>query len=400
MSNPNKAVLAFSGGLDTSFAVPYLMERGVRERGSYEIITATVNTGGFSEQELGEIAKRSEQLGASKHVEVDGKASMYDNVASYIIKANALYEGAYPNMCSDRYTIAEEVAKVALDEEAGAVVHGSSAMGNDQVRFDMALKSLVPDLKIITPTRDTGGNREFQQKFLADRGIETPARSRDYSVNQNILGLTYSGDKIDTLQEADQSMFEWTQPTRSDSELVTVKFRDGLPVAIDGSGLHGEEIIAELNQRAGAFGFGRGYYTGDCVIGIKGRIAFEAPGVLSIIEAHKALEQVVHTKSQHDIGKLVCNQFSDLLFSGKYYDPAVDDLKAYLDSQQSRVNGTVTLRLAPNRAMAVAIDSDDSLINPDVATYAQHSTWSSQDAKGFIELYGKQQSIAALREQR
>jgi len=329
---------------------------------------------------------------------VDGTGSMFANIISYIIKTNGLYEGSYPNMCSDRYVIAEEAARIAAQEGAAAIAHGSSAMGNDQVRFDMALASVAPEARIIAPIRDTSGDRQAQMNYLDEKGFPVDARNKKYSVNQNILGVTFSGSEIDQLEEPDESMFMWTRPTRTDDTRLEIGFESGVPTMLDGEELSGAEILIKLNETVGAFGFGRGFYTGDCIVGIKGHIAFEAPGILALIRAHTALEQIVHTKTQHDLGRLVGEHFTELVYSGRYYDPAVEDIKSYVDAQQRLVSGTVGLRLNPNQVQPVAVASPYSLINHDIASYAQSSSWTPGDAEGFIKLYGMQSRIAAERD--
>jgi len=386
-----KVVLAFSGGLDTSFAVPYLKDQG------YEVITATVDTGGFSPTELSEIEAQSKRLGAASHYEIDGRRSMFDKIGSYIIKTNGLYENSYPNMCSDRYIIAEESVRIARQIGSSKIAHGSSAMGNDQVRFDVALMGIAPEMDIIAPIRDTGGDRDKQLAYMEDKGFPVESRNKKYSVNQNILGITYSGSEIDALEEADESMFLWTKPTGSSEQYVDLRFQCGVPVGLNGEYLYGEDILNRMNKIAGSHGFGRGYYTGDCIVGIKGRIAFEAPGVLALIKAHMALEQLVHTKAQYMLGKIVTEQFAELVYSGKFYDPAVEDIKRFVDSQQKHVTGNVQLKLNPNQVQAVAVSSPNSLIDHNVANYAQSSSWSPAEANGFIKLYGLQNKLAAAR---
>lgn len=384
-----KVILAFSGGLDTSFSVPYLIEQG------YDVITVTLDTGGFTKKELQEIAIKSKKLGASKHYQIDGKKSMFEKIISFIIKTNGLYEHSYPNMCSDRYIIAEEAVKVAKKEHANFIAHGSSAMGNDQVRFDVALMSIAPEMQIITPIMDIGGNRKKEQEYLQKKGFSVASLHKKYSVNQNILGVTYSGSEIDQVQEPDESMFLWTKLTKKESSCLKLDFKNGIPVSLNNKNLSGTEILIKLNEIAGAYGFGRGYYTGNCVIGIKGHIAFEAPGILALIQAHIALEQLVLAKTQYTLGKFIGEQFTDLLYSGRFYDPAMKDIKSFVDSQQQYVTGSVTLKLSPHQVQAVAVTSLFSLINSKIATYAQSSSWTVSDAKGFIKLYGLQGKIAA-----
>jgi argininosuccinate synthase len=384
-----KVILAFSGGLDTSFCVPYLMEQG------YEVITVTVDTGGFTKKELQEIAVKSKKLGAIKHYQIDGKKVMFEKIGSYIIKTNGLYEGSYPNMCSDRYIIAEEAIKIAKKENATAISHGSTAMGNDQVRFDISLMTIAPEIKIVTPIREMGGDRIKEEKYLQEKGFPVSVLHKKYSVNQNILGVTYSGAEIDKVQEPDESMFVWTKLTKKDSLHLTIGFEKGVPVSLNDKELEGSEILQVLNKTVGSYGFGQGYYTGNCVIGIKGHIAFEAPGVLALIQAHKALEQLVLSKAQYSIGNFINEQFTELLYAGKFYESAVKDIKSFIDSQQQQVTGTVTVKLIPHQIQIVAATSPFSLINSSVAVYAQSSSWSVGDAEGFIKLFGMQGRIAA-----
>lgn len=384
-----KVILAFSGGLDTSFSIPYLMEKG------YEVITLTVNTGGLTDQNLTNIAQKSKKLGASKHYQINGQNLMFDKIVSYIVKTEGLYQDSYPNMCTDRYVIAEEAVKIAQKEKVDSIAHGSSAMGNDQVRFDVALMTIAPDIKIVTPIREMGGNRQKEQEYLEKKGFSVPSLHKKYSVNQNILGVTYSGSEIDKVQEPDEEMFLWTKPKKTVPTYLTIGFEKGVPNLLNNNKTKGVEILKLLNKIVGGYGFGRNFYTGDCVIGIKGHIAIEAPGVLTLIEAHKALRQLVLTKHQQVIGKVVDDYFTDLLFTGKFYEPAIKDLKAFIDSREDKVTGTVKIKLKSNQITVVDVKSPYSLINPQIATYAQGCTWTAADAEGFIKLYGLQGKISA-----
>ena len=384
-----KIVLAFSGGLDTSFCVPYLKDQG------YEVVTVAVNSGGFSKAELKKIAAKSKKLGAIKHYQIEAKKQMFDKLVSYIIKTNGRYEGLYPNMCTDRYVIVEELLKVAKKEKTKYVAHGSSAMGNDQVRFDVALMTLDPKIQIVTPIREMGGDRKTEQNYLKQKGYSIPSLHQKYSVNQNILGVTYSGSEIDKVQEPDESMFLWTKQKKVKPSYLEIEFDKGVPVKINNQKKEGFKILEELNQKAGSYGFGRDYYTGNCVIGIKGHIVFEAPGILALIKAHLGLEQLVLTKHQFSLTQMINQQFTDLLFTGKFYDPVVNDLKVFIDSCQKNVSGKVILKLSSGQVQAVEVESPCSLIQPEVATYAQKCNWTAEEAEGFIKLYGLQGKISA-----
>jgi len=387
-----KVILSFSGGLDTSFSVPYLKEQG------FDVVTVTIDTGGFTKLELKEIAKKSKTLGAIKHYEIDGKKQMFEKIISYIIKTNGLYEQSYPNMCTDRYIIAEETIKIAKKEKAQAIAHGSSGMGNDQVRFDISLMTLAPEFQIITPIKEIGGDRKYEEEYLQQRGFLVSTLHKKYSVNQNILGITYSGSEIDELQEPDEEMFQWTKRTKTKTTYLTLGFEKGVPTLLNGEKLSGIEILKKLNTIVGAYGYGQDFVTNDCVIGIKGHIAFEAPGILTIIKAHTALQKLILTKDQQIVGQFMNDYFTNLLYSGKFYEPVVTNLKAFIDSEQQYVTGTVKVKLTPHQVQTVALSSPYSLINPKIGTYAQKgegATWTSQDAEGFIKLYGLQLKISA-----
>lgn len=384
-----KVILAFSGGLDTSFSVPYLVDQG------YKVVTLTVDTGGFSLSELKSITKKSKELGAAKHYQVDGKKTMFEAIISYIIKTNGLYENSYPNMCADRYIIVDQLVKIAKKEKTKFVAHGSTAMGNDQIRFDVALMTIAPELEIITPIRETGGDRKKEQEYLKKKGFSIDDVNKKYSINQNVLGITYSGAEIDKIKEPDEAMFLWTRTRKTKLEYISLIFSKGIPIRLNGKSFTGFKILQKLNQQVGSFGYGKGYYTGNCIIGIKGHLVFEAPGILALIKAHLALEQLVLTKHQLTIGQFINQQFTDLLYSGKFYEPVIKDLKKFIDSQQEKVCGEVILKLSPNQVQAVEVKSPFSLINQKIATYAQSCTWSARDAEGFIKLYGLQGKIAS-----
>lgn len=385
-----KIILAFSGGLDTMFCVPYLVEKG------YEVVTVTVDTGGFTKKELDAIGKKSKKLGASKHFLIDGTHKLFASVASYIIKTHGLYQGSYPNMCADRYVIAEECIQIAKKEHAKFIAHGSTAMGNDQVRFDVAIMTLAPELSIVTPIREFGGDRKKEQSYLESKGFLVSTLHKKYSVNQNLLGVTYSGSEIDKVEEPEGSMFLWTKETKSKPIHITVEFSNGEPVSLNQKKLPAYEILLKLNKLLGSFGYGRAYYTGDCIIGIKGHIAFEAPGLLGLIEAHKALQQLVLTKPQQTLADSVGTQLTDLMYVGKMYDPAVENLKVCIDSLQAHVTGSVTLRILSGTLQAVGAFSPFALLKSEIATYAQHASWGAQDAQGFILLHGMQGKIASM----
>jgi argininosuccinate synthase len=391
VNEKKKVVLAFSGGLDTSFCIPYLQDK------DYEIVTVTVDSGGFSKKEKNEIAAKSKLLGATKHYLVDAKKQYYESMISWIIKTNGLYEGSYPNIVSSqRYHIVEKCVEVAKKEGAGFIAHGNSGMGNDQVRFNITASILAPEIKLIEPIKDTGGDREMEKKYLAMKGFPVKDKHKTYTININLLGITYSGSEIDQNLEPSENIFAWVTGEKVEKKgYFEIEFKKGLPIKLNGKALSGEKIIEILNIEVGKYGFGKGYYTGDCMIGIKGHLVFECPGIYFLIKAHQALEQYVLTKPQIYFGENVSKEFTEMIFNGKFYDPYVDDLKAFVTSQQKNVNGVVKMKLEHGNALAVEVKTDYSLIDPKVALYAQSKSWTKDEANGFIKLYGLQSKIAA-----
>ncbi|WP_128425462.1 argininosuccinate synthase [Gudongella oleilytica] len=388
----DKVVLAFSGGLDTSFCVLYLKEKG------YDVVTAVVNTGGFSEGKLKEIEEKSKLLGSIKHYTVDATEGIYEKIMQYLIKLNGLYEDEYPLMCADRYIIAEEILKIAKLEGTDIVAHGSTAVGNDQVRFEASLTTLSPNGKIIAPIKELNITRAKEIEYLEEKGFKVDKGLKKYSINENIFGITVSGTEIDQNKEPDEFAYTLTRRDESKTEeYLKIEFEKGLPVKLNDEEIKGIELISKLNEMLGSYGYGSKIYVGDCIIGIKGRIMFESPALLAIIEAHKKLEQIVLTKRQIMFGKQASTQWSDLVYGGLYYEPLVKNIEAYTDSVQEKVNGTVIIKVQPYSIQVVELSSPNSLVNANIAMYAQESKWSGTEANGFIKLYSMQQRLANIK---
>ncbi|HMM69968.1 MAG TPA: argininosuccinate synthase [Gudongella oleilytica] len=388
----DKVVLAFSGGLDTSFCVLYLKEKG------YDVVTAVVNTGGFSEEKLKEIEEKSKLLGSIKHYTVDATEGIYEKIMQYLIKLNGLYEDEYPLMCADRYIIAEEILKIAELEGTDIVAHGSTAVGNDQVRFEASLTTLNPNGKIIAPIKELNITRAKEIEYLEEKGFKVDKGLKKYSINENIFGITVSGTEIDQNKEPDEFAYTLTRRDESKTEeYLKIEFEKGLPVKLNDEEIKGIELISKLNEILGSYGYGSKIYVGDCIIGIKGRIMFESPALLAIIEAHKKLEQIVLTKRQIMFGKQASTQWSDLVYGGLYYEPLVKNIEAYTDSVQEKVNGTVIIKVQPYSIQVVELSSPNSLVNANIAMYAQESKWSGTEANGFIKLYSMQQRLANIK---
>ena len=386
-----KVVLAFSGGLDTSFCVLHLQEKG------FDVITATIDTGGLSKEELKYIENRSRELGAIRHYFVDAKKEIFDEIISYIIKANALYEGAYPLMCSDRYTIAKHLIKIARKEKASAVAHGCTGVGNDQVRIDVTTMCLAPDLKIIAPIRELGMRRPQEVEYLEKKGFKVKEATKKYTINENVFGRTISGSEIDENKEPSEEVWVLTKVRKEEPEHVTIFFREGVPVALNGGKMHGIEILQKLNEVAGAHGYGRGLYVEDETVGIKGFQAFEAPGLLLLIEAHRALERLVLTRQQLAAKAPMESTYADLSYRGLFYEPVMRDIEAFVDSTQKVVTGEAVMKLDYMNAIQASVSSPYSLLREDIARYAQAATWKGADAEAFIKLYALQQKIASAR---
>lgn len=386
-----KIVLAFSGGLDTSFCVPYLIEQG------YQVITVTVDSGGFTDEEKKEIAMKSKKLGAIKHYLINAKKHYFNSMLKWIIQTNGLYEGSYPNICSSqRYHIIEQCVEVAKKEQAYYIAHGNSGMGNDQIRFNITASILAPNIQIIEPIKDTGGNREKEMEYLAKKGFPVINTHKKYTINISLAGTTYSGSEIDQNLEPEENIFQWvTGEKMNQKTYFEVEFKQGLPIKLNGKKMEGWKILEILNMEIGKCGFGKDYYTGDCMIGIKGHIVFEAPGLLFLIKAHQALEQYVLTKPQIYFGESVSKEMTEMIYNGKFFDPFVNNLKDFINSQQKNVTGTVKMKLENGNALPVTIQTPYSLINPKIATYAQSKSWTKEEINGFIKLYGMQSVIAS-----
>jgi len=384
-----KVVLAFSGGLDTTFCAVYL-----KEKLGFNVVSVTVDTGGFSDAELENIEERSKSLGTLKHYTIDGKKFVYDKFVSYIIRGNSLRGNVYPlSVGAERVAQAIEVAKVAREEGAEAVAHGSTGAGNDQIRFDVALSVLAPEKELITPIRSLGWSREKEASWLKDRGVDVDVEVKDYSINEGLWGTTIGGREThDSWDFPPDSVFKKTKKPEKTPKIPTnivIDFEEGLPAAIDGNRMEGIDIVAVLNERAGEYGIGRGVHIGDTILGIKGRIVFEAPAPILLIAAHRELEKIVLSARQRFWKDHIGQVYGDLLHEGLYFDPVMRDLEAMIVSSQSRVTGSARVRLDRGSFLVTGVKSDNSLMRRDLATYGEvQNLWDSRDAEGFSRIYG------------
>ena len=387
-------VLAFSGGLDTSFCVPYLKERG------WNVHTVFADTGGVDAEERAYIEQRAAELGVASHVTVDGGPAIWEGFVKPFVWAGEGYQGQYPLLVSDRYLIVDAALKRAAELGTNAIAHGCTGMGNDQVRFDLAVKA-SGDYRIVAPIREIQKEhtqtRAYEQAYLEERGFGVRAKQKSYTINENLLGLTMSGGEIDTWSAPGEGARGWCAPRAEwpvEPLRVTVGFRNGEAVSLDGQLVAGAALLAKLNALFAPYGVGRGVYTGDTVIGLKGRIVFEAPGLVSLLAAHRALEEAVLTKQQNRFKPEIARKWVELVYEGFYHDPLKADLEAFLQSSQATVNGEVMLETRGGRVDAVAVKSPH-ILNAKGATYAQSADWGVEEAEGFIKLFGMSSTLWA-----
>jgi argininosuccinate synthase len=397
-SSDNQVVLAFSGGLDTSFCVPYLVDKG------FDVTTIFVDSGGVSPAQKESIKQRALSLGAVAHHEVAIGGPLWDRVITPLLQSGQWYQNQYPLLCSDRYLIVEACLQLCDNLGTRNFAHGCTGMGNDQVRFDLSVHCLG-DYNIIAPIREIQSQhsqvREFEKQFLLDRGFSVDDKVSHYSINENLLGATISGSEIDLWQKPNEASYVMTTPpgkTAVNTTQIKLTFHKGVLSAFNGDPINdqltGEQIMQQLNQLGGNYALGRGVYTGDTTIGLKGRIVFEAPALHLLNVAHTALEQAVLSKAQNRFKTLIGQKWSELVYEGFFYEPLKNDLEAFLRSSQQNVTGTVLLELIPGQAHAVALESA-YILKDSGSVYAQSASWTINEAEGFIKLYGKSSTLSA-----
>lgn len=386
-----KVVLAFSGGLDTSYCAIYLSQ----DLG-YEVHTLTVNTGGFSTEELADIESRAKSLGVASHKTVNEIKNYYDKVIRFLIYGNVLKNNTYPlSVSAERMSQALASANYAREIKADAIAHGSTGAGNDQVRFDMVIQILAPGTEIITPIRDKKLSREAEVEYLKTKGIIFSAEKAKYSINKGIWGTSVGGkETLNSLGMLPEEAWP-TQVTKKDSEEVKLGFDKGELLSINGKKFaHPTEAIQELQKIAGAYGIGRDIHVGDTIIGIKGRVGFEAAAPVVIIKAHHALEKHVLTKWQLSWKDQLAQFYGNWLHEGQYLDPIMRDMEAFLTSSQQHVTGEVSVTLYPYRFIINGIQSSYDLMSSKFGKYGEMNLgWTGDDVKGFTKIFGNQVSI-------
>jgi argininosuccinate synthase len=392
-------ILAFSGGLDTSFCVPWLKETYGRE-----VITATIDTGGIDAGAAASLKERAMALGATEHVVIDSKQEFFDSVISYLIAGNVLRGQAYP-LCvgAERGLQAARLAQLAKDRGATTVAHGCTAAGNDQVRFEVALRTLNPGLQILAPVRDNNWVREAQLKYLEDQNMPLPTQGSAYSINRGLWGITIGGQE--TLTSANAIPEDaWVLSANAFSNPLqpsqhTLDFEAGVPVALDATSYSPVELIEKLEALSGSYGIGRGIHLGDTVLGTKGRVAFEAPAAITLITAHRELEKLVLSAQQMRVKETISAIYGDLVHEGKQLDLVCDDIEAMLNSSQRRVTGTVRFALKPGSLFVEGVESPHSLLAATKGVYGETAgEWTAADALGYariLSLPGSLQTRAA-----
>ena len=386
-------VLAFSGGLDTTFCVLWL-----RNELGADVVTVTVDTGGFAPEELAEIAARSKSLGAASHRTIDGRAEVFARFAVPLIQGNVLRGRAYPlSVAAERVLQAEVVARVARELGADGVAHGSTGAGNDQVRFDAVFQVLLPLIKVHTPIRDLGWSRRQETDYLARFGVTVPAKTVAYSVNAGLWGTTVGGGAAhDPWTEIPESAFPSDAGSApAEGRSVAVGFEKGVPVSLDGDRMDGVALVQALHAIGRGYAIGRGVHLGDTILGIKGRIAFEAPAPLMLIAAHNELEKLVLTRWQAFWKNHVGEFYGQMLHEGLYFDPVMRDIEALISSSQGTVTGEARLRLRRGHFDVTGVRSPHSLVAGG-ATYGETTRlWTGPEAAGFAKLHALPMTLAA-----
>ncbi len=391
----SRAILAFSGGLDTSYCAVWL-----RESLGHEVITVTVDTGGLESADRDAIAARAEECGAARHVLVDGRARVWDECVTYLVMGNVLRGEVYP-LCvgAERIVQADEVARVAETEGAGVIAHGSTGAGNDGVRFDVAFAVRRPEAEILAPIRDMSLTREQSAAYLREHGIPVPDKVTGYSVNVGLWGTTIGGrethDSWETPPEDAYSLTADPLGAPTEPEELTIGFVRGVPVTLDGEPVDGVSLVTEINRRAATHGIGRGIHVGDTILGTKGRLAFEAPAPLVLIEAHRELEKLVLSRQQGLTKRSLAETYGNLLHEARWDDPAMRDIEAFLESSQRLVTGEARVRLRRGAFEVIGARSEHSLLGAEGGKYGETAAWTGPEARAFARIYGVSTVLAA-----
>jgi argininosuccinate synthase len=396
--NNQTAVIAYSGGLDTTFCIPYL-----REQGYAKIITVTVNTGGYSDAEIQKISATAKQLGVDKHVIIDAQTELYETVIQYIIKANYQRMGQYPTVVGGERTLqAIKVAEVAKAEKADVIVHGSTKAGNDQVRFDVIFRALAPEIKILAPVRDHSFSRKHEAEYLLKHGVEFSAARAEYSVNVGLLGATIGGaETLDTVATLPRKklyeliLAETGETTEQNfPEEMTFDFEKGRIKSINQTITDPLEIIAYLNQYAFANQYGFQEFFGATIVGLKARIGFLAPAIQMLIATHSLLEKIILTSEQIQWKDTLATVYGNMIHEAKAINPLTKDIEAFLDIGSSFVTGTVKAKIVNGHFEILNLTSQYSLFSQKYSYGESSEMWSGAEATGFCKIYGTESVLA------
>ncbi len=387
MSQP--IVLAYSGGLDTSFLVPWLKEEYRRP-----IITVTVDTGGIDAAAAKTLHERALALGASEHHQIDARADYFEQVLRFLIMGNVRRGQLYPlSVGAERVMQAQIIARMARELGTGSIAHGCTAAGNDQVRFEVALRTLAPELEVIAPVRDRHFKRQEELDFLTARNLPVPPHGAAYSINRGLWGVSIGGKETLTSQGSIPddawvlSKDAFTQPKAPARHKI--HFEKGVPCGIDGQKMTAVEVIERLEQLAGPYGIGRGIHLGDTIIGTKGRVAFEAPAAEVLLNAHRELEKLVLTGRQQRIKEMLAGPYGDWVHEGQLLDPVCRDIEALFLQSQERVTGVVNVLFRPGSLFIEGVDSPYSLMAASKGVYGEATgEWTAADALGFSRIVG------------
>ncbi len=389
-----KIVLAYSGGLDTSVMLKWLLEKyGV------EVVTVTVDVG--QKEDLEAIERKALAIGATRHYSIDAKREFVENYVFKAVKANALYQDKYPlSTALSRPLISEKLVEVARKEKADAVAHGCTGKGNDQIRFEVTIRALAPGLKVLAPVREWNLTREEEIEYARQKGLPIKVKKIPYSIDQNLWGRSVEcGPLDDPSAEPPEDAFEWTTPPEKapDSpEYVTISFNQGIPIALNGREMDGVTLIEELNKLAGKHGVGRIDHMEDRVVGLKTREVYECPAALTIIEAHRDLEKLVLTRNELAFKRLVDAEWSWLVYSGLWVEPLRGELEAFIDASQRKVTGEVRLKLFKGSALVVGRKAENPADDLSLSTSKLLRALGQKPAEGFIQLWGLQSAAKNL----
>ena len=389
MSQSKKLVIAYSGGLDTSYCAVSLSQEG------FEVHAVSVNTGGFTKNEIKQIEENAYKMGVSTYKNIDAVSTFYQKVIKYLVFGNVLKNNTYPlSVSAERIIQAIEIVEYAKSIDAKYIAHGSTGAGNDQVRFDMIFQTLAPDIKIITPIRDKKLSRQEEIEFLKSNGIDMSWDKAKYSINKGLWGTSVGGQETLTSDKPLPSEAYPSQLEHTEDEKVTLTFIKGELFAVNGIENDPEVNIEVLNRLASAYAIGRDIHVGDTIVGIKGRVGFEAPAALITIKAHHLLEKHTLTKWQLQHKEYLASFYGMHLHEGQYLDPVMRNIEAFLESSQKMVSGDVLVTLKPYHFTLDGIISDHDLMKAKFGSYGEMNTgWSADEAKGFIKILGNQNKI-------